>query len=183
MPQNSGWANHLRNYLEKRDDGLYVYNLGIVGGSTIDLLERIEIEVRVRMAEIIVFAIGINDSEFIYSTNSNFISSLTFESNLKKLYKIAKKFTSKIVFVGLTKVEESKTKPIAWDLDIAYMNERIRKFDKIIKNFCLQNSVKFVSTNDLLNYEDLVDGVHPGTKGHIKIFEKIKPIIELMIKS
>jgi len=146
------------------------------------LFERIEIETKSREANLIIFAIGVNDAQFIHSTNSNRISDGDFESNIKKLFEIAKEFTSKIIFIGLTPVDETKTKPIPWNTDKTYTNERIKKFDQIIENFCLKNNLKFIPINDLLNNDDLIDGLHPNTQGHIKIFDRVKPEIEFAAK-
>lgn len=181
-PQNGGWVNRLRNYFEAQDKDIDVYNLGVSGDSTIDLLDRIEIEAKSREANLFVFAIGVNDAQFIHSTNSNRISDNDFENNIKKLFEIANKFTSKIIFVGLTLIDEAKTKPIPWNTDKTYTNERIRNFDKIIEDFCSKHNLKFIPINDLLNNGDLIDGLHPNTQGHIKIFEKVKPEIEFAAK-
>ena len=181
-PQNGGWVNRLKNYFEKQGEDNDVYNLGVSGDSTTDLFERIEIETKSREANLIIFAIGVNDAQFIHSTNSNRISDGDFESNIKKLFEIAKEFTSKIIFIGLTPVDETKTKPIPWNTDKTYTNERIKKFDQIIENFCLKNNLKFIPINDLLNNDDLIDGLHPNTQGHIKIFDRVKPEIEFVAK-
>jgi len=181
-PQNGGWVNRLKNYFEKQGEDNDVYNLGVSGDSTTDLFERIEIETKSREANLIIFAIGVNDAQFIHSTNSNRISDGDFESNIKKLFEIAKEFTSKIIFIGLTPVDETKTKPIPWNTDKTYTNERIKKFDQIIENFCLKNNLKFIPINDLLNNDDLIDGLHPNTQGHIKIFDRVKPEIEFAVK-
>ncbi|PIY59568.1 hypothetical protein COY96_01070 [Candidatus Wolfebacteria bacterium CG_4_10_14_0_8_um_filter_37_11] len=181
-PQNGGWVNRLKNYFEKQGEDNDVYNLGVSGDSTTDLFERIEIETKSREANLIIFAIGVNDAQFIHSTNSNRISDGDFESNIKKLFEIAKEFTSKIIFIGLTPVDETKTKPIPWNTDKTYTNERIKKFDQIIENFCLKNNLKFIPINDLLNNDDLIDGLHPNTQGHIKIFDRVKPEIEFAAK-
>lgn len=143
---------------------------------------RIENESKVQEPNIIVFAIRVNDAQFIHSTNNNRISDDDFRNNLEKLYKIAKKFTPKIIFVGLTPVDESKIKPIPWNTDKTYTNERIKKFDRIIEVFCSKNNLKFIPINDLLNNDDLIDGLHPNTQGHIKMFERIKPEIEFAAK-
>jgi len=181
-PQNGGWVNRLKNYFEEQGEDNDVYNLGVSGDSTTDLFERIEIETKSREANLIIFAIGVNDAQFIHSTNSNRISDGDFESNIKKLFEIAKEFTSKIIFIGLTSVDETKTKPIPWNTDKTYTNERIKKFDQIIENFCLKNNLKFIPINDLLNNDDLIDGLHPNTQGHIKIFDRVKPEIEFAAK-
>ncbi len=142
------------------------------------MLNRVEVEAKAREANLIIFAIGVNDAQFIHSINSNRISENDFKDNIKKFFQIAKKFTSKIIFIGLTPVDQTKTKPIPWNTDIAYTNRRIKKFDIIIKNFCTENNLKFIPVNDLLNNDDLIDGVHPNAKGHIKIFQRIKVLLK-----
>lgn len=182
-PQNGGWVNRLQNYFEAQDNDIGIYNLGVCGDSTSDLLERIEIEAKSRKANLIVFAIGINDAQFIHSANSNRVSDEDFESNIGKLFEIARKFTPKIIFVGLTPVNESKTKLIPWNTDKTYTNERISKFDRIIKDFCLKNNLKYIPVNDLLSKDDLIDGLHPNVKGYIKMFKRIRPEIESVVKA
>ena len=175
--EKGGWTERLKVYFGKKYD-IDVYNLGISGNTTEDLLERIENESKVREPNIIIFAIGVNDAQFIHSTNSNRISEDDFRANIEKLYGIAKKFTSKIIFIGLTPVDESKTKPIPWNTNKTYTNERIKKFDQIVEEFCLKNNLKFIPVSDFLNNDDLTDGVHPNTQGYIKIFERIKTELE-----
>lgn len=179
--ERGGRVERLKVYFGEKYD-IDVYNLGISGNATEDLLGRIENESKVREPNIIIFAVGVNDAQFVHSTNSNRISDDGFRNNLKKLHEIAKKFTAKIIFVGLTPVDESKTKPIPWNTDKTYTNERIKKFDQIIKNYCSENNLKFIPINDLLNNDDLIDGLHPNTQGHIKIFERTKPEIEFAAK-
>jgi len=179
--EKGGWAERLKVYFGEKYD-INVYNLGVSGDATEDLLDRIENESRVREPNIIVFAIGVNDAQFIHSTNSNRISDKDFGNNLKKLHETAKRIVPKIIFVGLTPVDEPKTKPIPWNTNKTYTNERIKKLDQIIKDFCSKNNLKFIPINGLLNNDDLIDGLHPNAQGHIKIFERIKPEIEFAVK-
>ncbi len=126
-PEQGGWATRLRNHLGAKDNNIYVYNLGISGDNTIGLLSRIEVEAKSRKPNFIIFSIGINDAQFIHSTNSLRISPDDFRQNLTKLLAIAKKFTDKVVFVGLTGVDETKTRPIPWSTDKSYTNENIER--------------------------------------------------------
>ncbi|MFH0755342.1 MAG: GDSL-type esterase/lipase family protein [bacterium] len=181
--QKGGWVERFKIYFNKKYDyDIMTYNLSINGNTTENLLVRIKNESEVRKPNIIVFAIGINDAQFIYSTNRNHISDNSFKNNIEKLYETAKKFTPKIIFIGLTSVDETKTKSILWNTNISYTNERIKNFDKIIKNFCIKNNLKFISVNNLLKNSDLADGLHPNTQGHIKMFKKIKSEIEFAVK-
>lgn len=179
-PEQGGWATRLRNYFEAQDNDTDVYNLGISGDTTADLLERIEIEAKSREPNLIIFAIGINDAQFIHSTNDLRVSPDEFQQNLAKLLSTGKKFTDEVVFVGLTRVDESKTTPIPWNTDKSYTNENIERLDNAIKKFCEDNKLKFIPMESVVGNDDLIDGLHPNTKGHIKIFNLMKSEIESM---
>jgi len=169
--EKGGWAERLKVYVgEKFDQD--VYNLGISGDNTEGLLQRVEFEAEMREPEVIVFAIGINDSRYVRSENKRMVPIEQFRDNLIKLYEISSKIVEKVIFVGLTKVDESKTRSI----DKEYDNEGIGQYDTAIKNFCSENNLKFIEMFDVLDVEDLPDGLHPNSKGHAKMFERIKTI-------
>ena len=177
--KNGGWVTLLKNHLKEKDL-LNVYNLGVSGDNTDDLLERFENECKARAPEIIIFAIGENDSQYIKSKDNPRVSLDKFQENLNKLLNRARKFTKKIVFVGLTEVDESKVMPIPWSPEKYYDNENVNKYNSKIKNFCLDNNVLFLDILNLLNNEELDDGIHPNSKGHEKIFNKVK---DFMLKT
>ena len=87
-PENGGWVSSLRNYFESKslraDLDTDVYNLGISGDNTDDLLERFDVEVEARKPDTIVFAIGINDAQFLIPIAKTIVSgfrALTSTSN------------------------------------------------------------------------------------------------------
>ena len=182
-PEQGGWATLLRNYLENKNKDVNVYNLSISGDTTSELLKRLEIELQSRDSNIVIFAIGINDAKSIRSSNTSRISLDEFKNNLNKLHKIANKFADKIAFVGLTPVDESKTKPISWNMDISYENKNIKNFDGVINKFCEENGAEFIPVDGIININDLDDGLHPNTDGHKKIFNKVRPKIETLLQS
>ena len=167
-----GWVDHLKRFFMEKDIG--VYNLGISGKKTEDLIPIIKKEAEARGAGMIIFAIGINDAQFIHSKGDYYLSESEFEENIKELYKIAREVTEKIIFLGITSVDESKTCPIPWGPNKSYRNERIKKLDGIIENFCRQKDVKFIPLNDILDESELYDGIHPGVEGHVKIYERVR---------
>ncbi len=170
--EKGGWADQLKRFFMEKDIG--VYNLGISGKKTEDFIPIIKEEAKVREAEMIIFAIGINDAQFIHSKNDYYLSKSEFEENIKKLYEVAKEITENIIFLGITSVDESKTCPIPWGPDKSYKNERIKEFNGIIESFCKQKNVKFIPLNDILSKDELYDGIHPGVKGHAKIYERVR---------
>ena len=179
--EQGGWATRLRNYFEAKDNDMDVYNLGVSGDITADFLERIEVESKSRDPNLIIFAIGINDAQLIHSTNNLRVSLDEFQQNLAKLLVIAKKFTNKVVFVGLPRVDESKTTPSPWKPDRSYFNENIKRLDNAIEKFCEDNKLKFISMESVVGNDDLIDGLHPNTQGHVKIFERMKSEVEAIL--
>jgi lysophospholipase L1-like esterase len=185
-----GWVQRLREFLDEKNlsdldnADFSVYNLGISGDTTEDLLERFEFEAEKRMKEddemIFIFAIGINDSQFIHSLNSPKISVVKFQDNFQKFINFAQKFSQKIIFVGLTSVDEAKTIP--WDIDKSYKNEHIKRYNQIIKQICEENKIHFIKLFDKfskINYKKLLkDGLHPNSEGHQKIFEIVRDFLE-----
>jgi len=93
-----------------------------------------------------------------------------FKENLNELIRQAKKFTHRIVFIGLTRVNES-------EVEKSYKNELIQEYDKILKDVCDENSLLYIEMFSLLNDSDLEDGLHPNAEGHKKIFKKVKELI------
>jgi len=169
-----GWINRLRKHLDLSDYDISVFNLGVSGDNTFDLLRRFEVEVKARMPWLIIFAIGINDSQYINSKDNPRVPLDDFNKNLLKLKGLAEQFTKNIIFIGLTKVDESKVMPIPWSTTKYYDNKNIKVYDLAIKNFCKENNLPFIEMFDLLDNEDLEDGLHPNAQGHEKMFQRVK---------
>lgn len=172
-----GWVARLRNYFETNDHDIDVYNCSVSGNTTDDLLQRFRVEASTREPNIIIFAIGINDSQYIQSKDNPRVNLEKFQNNLAELVNQAKEFTDKIIFIGLTKVDESKTMPIPWDTVKFYDEDNVSKYNSAIKKFVQENKILFIDMIDLLKNEDLEDGLHPNTQGHKKMFEKIKQFL------
>ena len=68
-----------------------------------------------------------------------------------------------------------------------YDNNNIAEYDKdlklilendnILKELCDENKIKYIPMQDVLQKNDFIDGLHPNTKGHKKIFEQVKKYI------
>jgi len=175
--EKGGWVDRLKIYFFNQEDENYasVYNLAVSGATTEDVLKRFDVDCEARRPNIIIFSIGNNDSQFIKSQNKTQTSIEKFRKNLDNLLEKASKYAEKIVFFGLTGVEEEKTMPVYWNSDAFYSNENIRQYDSIIEDFCRDKNLKYISLKGILEEGDWEDGLHPNAKGHEKIFEKIKP--------
>lgn len=179
-----GWVQRLESFAEEKksaDSGYDcdIYNLGVSGDTVEDLLERVEMEISARVSEnktIVIFAIGINDSQI--SKSGQIFSLDQFRRNLEDLVTKSKEEASEIIFLGLTPVDDNKVDPIPWAPERSYRNEIVKQFNQEIKNFCQENSLGFIEIYDVLskkNYKGLLeDGVHPNTEGHEEIFNLVK---------
>jgi len=188
--KEGGWVHRLRKFFDEKhfikpDFEYSVYNLGVSGNTTGELLERFEFETKQRVEEgeemIIIFQIGINDSQFVISQNGLRTLPEKFRENIKELISSAKKFSSKVIFIGLTPVDEEKTIPIPWNPDKIYKNENIKRNNDIIKSVYRENNIYFIEVFDKWinsDYKNLLeDGLHPNSEGHKKIFETVKDFL------
>ena len=176
--EKGGWVNRLRLALENdnSNNSYNVFNLGISGDVTEGIKNRFDNECKIRFAKedntIIIFSIGINDTQNIKDKYR--VSLETFKNNIIALINSAKKYTDNILFIGLTKVDESKVTPLPWNKDKCYLNNKIIDFDKELKSICLENNVDYLYIYDLLEVDVLFDGLHPNNVGHQKICDKVK---------
>jgi lysophospholipase L1-like esterase len=172
-PIGGGWADSLKDYCQKNFEDVDVFNLGISGDTTTEMLKRFKIEASVRNPDLIIFAIGINDSRYINSKENLKVNFEIFRENISKLSQSAKKFTKNIVFVGLTRVDESRTMPLPEHLGEYFDNENIEKYDSFLSEYSLQEKFKYINMKSVVNIKNLPDGLHPDTKGHKDMFETI----------
>lgn len=155
--QNS-WVDLLKAYLEDKfpDDFVNVFNLGVGGNTTNDILKRFYEESSVRIPTSIIFAVGINDSSL------HLVEKNLFESNLKRLCDMATKFSTDITFVGPVLGADSNDR------------KRAENYNNVLETVGLSRNFKFIQLLDKLNPEDFQDGLHPNEQGHRKMFEIIK---------
>lgn len=154
-----GWFGRLKN---NTPNEIY-FNLSIPGQSSNEILKRFEQELKNRYNNIdifnIFFALGIKDA---LNNNKNF------ERNIIKIIKKTKKYTNNITFISPLNIVTRKE----------YKQEQINKINTILKKESKINNVNFINMENIINKEDLYDGLHPNTKGYEKmafhIYENIK---------
>lgn len=189
--KEGGWAERLKNDLSSRSitsnqENYYeVHNLGVPGDTTQDLLERFEGEYLARRDEneetVFVFAVGINDSALLTKDKTNSISKEAFRRNIKELADCAQKHSVKLLFAGLTPVDETKTNPWGLLRQKAYLNSEIEEYNRILIEFCEENGLPFADTFDKFRTDCkdcLEDGLHPNSQGHEYIFERVRKKLE-----
>lgn len=166
-----GWVGRLRKSLPINDSYHEVYNFGIGGETSKDLLKRFSIEAQAIGPDMIVFAIGINDAKFTNQSNINQVPVEKFTRNLQTLLTQAKNFTKSVTLIGLTRVTDDwRHVP-----ESRFLNEEIQKYNTAVKETAEMNGGSYISMINTINPEtDLADGLHPNALGYQKMFEKIK---------
>lgn len=193
--QEGGWVARIRKFTDQKviatnfKTYISIYNAGISGDNTDTLLQRFENELKARFdpedENLIIIAIGINDSQVFLKDGSNKIPLEKFKRNLVKILEICRANTPKIVFIGLTPVDEERVNPMPWKPTYGYVQKEVEKYNQTVKIFCEENKIEFINLLPVfLGRALLIDGVHPNTKGHellakiIYHFLKLKFLIE-----
>ncbi len=164
--ENGGWASLLQlRYWKEYNIGNF-FNLSIDGETTSGLLKHLASEAMIRRAGVIIIAIGINDS-ITYKTRDPEISEEEFTKNVRTILNQAKQQTDFVAWIGLTRVDESKTNPYPGSKSgKCYTNERIELFDKIIASVCGEMNVPYISMHNVVDPGSFNDGLHPDTQAH-----------------
>jgi len=55
-------------------------------------------------------------------------------------------------------------------------------YNNKIKEICEKNNLRYIDLSDLMENSDFEDGLHPNSKGHEKIFQKIKEFLDPIVK-
>ena len=183
--EKGGWVNRLKIYLESEYHREYrVFNLGISGDCSKKILARIENEIIGREPDIIIFGFGSNDSRFNNISDDSVETSISqFKANILKIINISKKFSNKIIFIGITPCNEDKTTPTIWSNTEYFTNKSIKKYNSIIKEICKKEKILFLDQlDDWLKDDykillDSTDGLHPNAQGHEKMFQRVKDFL------
>lgn len=192
-----GWVGRLRKHYDElqlvdvlNNDEPTIFNLGVSGDTTKDLLARFENEVQARSWRgedyAVIFSVGTNNA---YKKDGKRFSTVKeYQQDLKDLVSSAKKYTSKVMMVGLPSCEEEITNPVPWADGISYANEDIKEVDGAMKAVCEQEDLPYINVFD--DFESarkegkklFTDGIHPNNHGHELIFKKVLPRLDELLK-
>ena len=136
IAKDKSWASRIAQHFDVKNKwNTIVYNLGIPGESTSELLKRFTLECETRIQQhslrdsvIIVIAEGINDSKGVGFPQSPKTSLKDSRQNTCKLIRSAKKYTERLIFVGLTPIDENKTTTIDGNY---FLNSSIKSYNLV----------------------------------------------------
>jgi len=174
--RHGGWATRIRLHFESIGSEVEVYNLGISGNTTRDLLQRFSDEATARGATAIIFAFGINDT-----IAESIIPAERFAQNFQMLLDMAADITPNVGCVGITCVDAEHLKKADME-SYGYNNTSIGAYDALIKKLCEAKEIPYVHVFNTITPSDLPDGLHPNSHGHEKLFHKILPMAEALFE-
>lgn len=182
-----GWVQRLRThlderYLEKHEsqyDGHYyeVYDLGVSGEDTGEVLNRFEDEASPRLKgrdDTIIIHIGKNDIHRL--PNGSYRKEVDeFRQELAELVSKAKRKVDNVLVVGEGYVGDIEYSPGS---EKKVRDSRLQKFEEVKKDISEQEKIPYVDLRDIYTRDEwkekLEDGFHPDNEGHEKIFQKVK---------
>ncbi len=165
-----GWVGRLRKECEKRDEHAGVYNFGICGDTTEDLLARFEIEAKALQPDTILFAVGTNDAAYRAGSSTTRVPLEEYKKNMQMLITQAKAFTEKVILIGLTRADEDHTRKSG----TVFSNATTVEYNNCLRALAASESVAFVDVIDTVDSAtDLADGLHPNAQGYEKMFQTI----------
>lgn len=189
-----GWQGRLYKFLERKrmhfkdsNEHYLIYNLGVDADNTDKLLKRFRAEAKIRFyfddKYAIIFSIGGNDSCYLKNPKRHLVPEKRFKKNIKELITMAKSLkpnVAHIVFLGITPCDENQTQPFDYTAEsgLFIANKDRKRYDSIIREVCREEKAKFIEIFGAFlefGYEKklLLDGLHPNSKGHEKLFEII----------
>jgi lysophospholipase L1-like esterase len=193
-----GWVQRLRSHydtiktqdISKEDEYPDIFNLGISGNTTKDVLNRLQNETKARITNksnsAIVFSIGTNNAA-VEVNGKEWSTPEEYRTELEEIISQTKELTAKIIFVGLPCCDESRTTPVSW-LAINYTNERLLLFDKVAREVCLKHNIAHIAIYEPMQKQLnkgtnlFEDGLHPNNEGHELIFKLVQPELDRLLK-
>lgn len=153
-----------------------VFNLGIGGETSADLLDRFPREVPHREPEVVVIGTGMNDVCREGSPEAgNAVPLELFRANVEGLIHLAPR-GSRVGLAGLTPVDERRSAPLD---GCYYFNRDLQQFDGELRALSQRHGVEYIDFVDafgepgqgFVNPDTMLiaDGIHPNESGHEKM--------------
>ncbi len=192
---HGGWVQRLRSYYDEfevqysSNEQPTIFNLGVSGDKAADVINRFEAETKARWSKLdriaFIFSIGTNNAA-VDVGGREWSSPDEYYRQLIDLVEKARRYSNKIMFVGLAPCEEHKTVPVAW-ADIEYTNARLKLFEDVMRQFCKQQGIPHIPLFETMvernkpGRELFADGLHPNNDGHQMIYELVRPELDKLL--
>ncbi len=181
-----GWPQRVNNFLsniyinDRRMPRHNVYNLGIDGDTSKELLARIDGELQARSAfgkPITLISIGANDSS--QRSDEIVVTGEEYAANLREIITIAEKGSRSVAILGMLPCQDDKLNPVSWsDEPIVYSAKNLRAYDRLAHRIAEEQEIMFFEMFNVFGGLDLdtflADGLHPNSAGQQYIADRVK---------
>jgi len=190
-----GWAQRVRKEYDRETVKnlagrlLAFFDLGIAGEMTGGVVERMGYEIEARRWQddpiVLVFQVGINDTQF--AGDEMMATPEKYREELDVLLSSARHYAERILFIGLTPVDDARCNPWAHSpTGVSFSNKRILEFEGELRKFCLEKDVACVQIFEKFQAAQqkddlLLDGLHPNDAGHQLIADLVKPELDKLL--
>ena len=189
-----GWVERLRrSWMAPESAGHVLYNLGVRGDRTPQVVQRLEGEfsrrgeLRNRVPDLLILSVGLNDSAWVSRPlGRNYTEFGKFQGELNHLLQSATQLCP-VLFVGMVPVNESKM-PF---LDCLYFSHQEQyRYKEATRQACANRGIPYLDLFDLWTQKSLnwqqermgPDGLHPNVLGYTTILQQLRewePIVKL----
>ena len=194
--EHDGWSDLLKAHLHRKmygQDGIgekyEVFNFA-KAGCTVEFVEETAEWLYGNYGRgddvVTLISVGGNDARAMDTPDNFACTPEAFREKVTHLLKELQKYSSRVIFVANSFVDESKTNPKLSPFRDGkpsyFTNGRRTMFNNISKQICEAQGIDFVSIDiDQATWvRDYLysDGLHPNQAGHQRIFEQLRPVIE-----
>ena len=185
--REGGWPQRLHNHLyniyidETGSPRHTVYNLGVGGQRSADLLDRIEAETDARSSRgdvITIIMIGVKDTEM--EDGKRIVDGEKYVENIRQIIEISKKKSRAVLVAAILPINEEVLRPAPWGL--TYSAKEVAAYNAALEKVCMELDVEFVRMDDVFRSIDLdkvlTDGIHPNGIGNQLIADKFRNRVE-----
>lgn len=176
--EKGGWTRRLESKLPPHVRAVHA---GVGGDSILLILQRAQRDVFAHDPQLIVLAVGINDSH-LDGTGANWVERGEYERGLDRFADLAGELP--LVVVGLTPIDDVRTSPIADDA--IYTNQASIEYDAILRAFAARRGFVYVPIAEHFAREGgagqlTTDGLHPTPRGHQIIADAVWAALEPLL--
>ena len=173
-----GWIGRLRLALESRDKWSAVFNLGIGGQTSSDIIARFTSEVTPRTPNTVVIGCGLNDFRGEGQMGSPIVSVDLFETNLNRILVEAHAIgIQRRILAQMNKIDTSSQEVDGF----CYPADRWREYNQAISRLGRKHEAAILHFGDLGDFSiasgSLSDRVHPSPRGHSQMAEMAVPLL------
>jgi lysophospholipase L1-like esterase len=148
---------------------------GISGNTIRDILARLDADVLAHTPDLVVLAVGINDSRHHPSLGG--VKEVPLADYAKGLEKFAELTDGvAVIVVGLTPIDDARTSPI--EEDLVYTHQASLDYDASLREFADKYGFPYIPITPLFEsrggaVELTNDGLHPTPAGHQLIADAV----------